>query len=126
MLDILDKYIAKLFLSYFLGSLLVFISLFLTIDALSQFVSVKASLINMVKFYLYSIPAIIYQLLPAVCLISTMFTLGGLNKNSELVALFSVGNSLARISAPILVIVSAVTVISFWMSDRILPIVNKK
>lgn len=80
----------------------------------------------MVKFYLYSTPAVIYQLLPAASLIGTLFTLGGLNKNSELVALFSIGNSLARVSAPILIIVSAVTVVSFWMSDRILPVTNQK
>lgn len=87
---------------------------------------VQTAPINLVKFYLYSIPAIIYQLLPAACLVATLFTLGGLNKNSELVALFSIGNSLARVSAPILIIVAAVTVVSFWMSDRILPITNKK
>lgn len=126
MLDIIDKYIAKLFLSYFIGSILVLVTLFLTIDALSNFVGVQTSLLNMVKFYLYSTPAIIYQLLPACTLIGTLFTLGGLNKNSELVALFSIGNSLARISAPILIIVAGVTVLSFWMSDRILPITNKK
>lgn len=126
MLDIIDKYIAKLFLSYFLGSILVLVSLFVTIDALSNFVGIQTSVINMVKYYLYSIPAIVYQLLPAAALIGTLFTLGGLNKNSELVALFSIGNSLARVSAPILVIVSAVTVLSFWMSDRILPITNQK
>ncbi len=126
MLDIIDKYIAKLFLGYFLGSIVVLVSLFLTIDALSNFVGVQTPFINMVKFYLYSTPAVIYQLLPAACLIATLFTLGGLNRNSELVALFSIGNSLARVSAPILIIVSAVTVMSFWMSDRILPITNKK
>lgn len=126
MLDIIDKYIAKLFLGYFFGSIVVLVSLFVTIDALSNFVGIQTPLINMVKFYLYSIPAIVYQLLPAASLIATLFTLGGLNKNSELIALFSIGSSLARISAPILVIVSAVTVMSFWMSDRILPITNKK
>lgn len=126
MLDIIDKYIAKLFLSYFLGSILVLVSLFVTIDALSNFVGIQTSIVNMVKFYMFSIPAIVYQLLPAACLIGTLFTLGGLNKSSELVALFSIGNSLARISAPILVIVAGVTVASFWMSDRILPITNKK
>lgn len=126
MLDIIDKYIAKLFLGYFLGSILVLVSLFVTIDALSNFVGVQTPLINMVKYYMYSVPAIIYQLLPAACLIGTLFTLGGLNRNSELVALFSIGNSLARVSAPVLVIVASVTVASFWMSDRILPSTNKK
>lgn len=125
MLDIIDKYIAKLFLGYFFGSILVLVSLFVTIDALSQFVGIHTSVLNMIKFYLYSTPAIVYQLLPAASLIGTLFTLGSLNKNSELMALFSIGNSLARVSAPILVIVSAVTVISFWMSDRILPVTNK-
>jgi lipopolysaccharide export system permease protein len=126
MLDIIDKYIAKLFLSYFFGSILVLFTLFVTIDAMSTFVGIQTPIINIVKFYLYSTPALIYQLLPAASLIATLFTLGGLNKNNELVALFSIGNSLARVSAPILIIVSAVTVVSFWMSDRILPITNKK
>jgi lipopolysaccharide export system permease protein len=126
MLDIIDKYIAKLFLSYFFGSILVLVSLFIVIDAMANFVGIQTPVVNMVKYYVYATPGIIYQLLPAASLIATLFTLGGLNKNSELVALFSIGNSLARISAPILIIVAGVTVVSFWMSDRILPIMNNK
>jgi lipopolysaccharide export system permease protein len=125
MLDIIDKYIIKLFFGYFLGSVLVLVTLYVVIDSLPLFSNVPTTLTLMMRYYGYAMPAIIYQLLPVTCLIGTLFTLSQLNKNNELVALFSMGNSLARVSAPILVIVASVGVISFWMSDRILPYTNK-
>jgi len=125
MLDLIDKYILKMFLGYFLGSILVLVTLYVVIDSLSLFSNVSSTPTLTLRYYGYAIPAILYQLLPVTCLVGTLFTLGQLNKNNELVALFSMGNSLARISAPILIMVAAIGVISFWMSDRILPYTNK-
>ena len=65
-------------------------------------------------------------MLPVSCLASTLFTLSSMNRTHELTALFSVGSSLARISAPILIIVGAITVFSFWLGDRIVPVANSK
>lgn len=78
------------------------------------------------RYYMYYLPGIIYQMLPMACLMATLFTLSALNRSNELVALFSMGQSLARISAPILVAVAIVSVLSFWLGDRILPKFTQK
>lgn len=115
-----------MFLGFFFGSLFVLVSLFIVIDAFSNFSDEKVTLATVLMYYAFSAPGVISQMFPAACLIATMFTISTLNKNSELTALFSIGNSLARISAPILVIVASMTIIVFWVGDRLLPTFNKK
>lgn len=80
----------------------------------------------MIKYYTYYSPAILYQLMPAACLIATLFTFTHMNKNNELVALFSMGMSLARVSTPVLALCGLICVTSFWVGDRILPTLNQK
>ncbi len=126
MLDIIDRYIAKMFLGFFFGSMVVLVTLFVVIDAFSNFSDEKVTLGTVIMYYVFSSPGVITQMFPAACLIATMFTLSTLNKNNELVALFSIGNSLARISAPILALVASMTIVVFWAGDRLIPSFNKK
>lgn len=111
---------------YLVMGMLVFVSLFLTVDYMSTFIQSSAPALTVFKYYAYFLPGIIYQMVPMACLLATVFTLSNLNKNSELVALFSMGHSLARISSPILVVVAIVSVFSFWVGDRLIPKTNQK
>jgi lipopolysaccharide export system permease protein len=65
-------------------------------------------------------------MIPVSCLLATVFTIGNLNKSNELVALFSCGMSLARVSAPTLILVTIISAMSFWAADRILPVFAQK
>lgn len=122
MISLIDRYIAKAFVANFAMSLLVFVSLFVSIDFMTTMNSYSnVSIQVLVDFYRYSLPAIIYQMIPVASIIGTVFTISGLNRNNELVALYSCGLSLARISLPILVVVSLISCISYWMSDQVLP-----
>lgn len=126
MLNIIDRYIAKLFCLYFFAGLLVFVTIFTAVDFMSSFLKHDVSMAIVLEYYSYAIPGVIYQMVPMASLLATVFTLSNLNKSSELIALFSLGFSLARVSAPILVVVSIVSTMSFWVGDRILPRVNQK
>lgn len=118
----IDRYISGLFWFYFLGGLLVFMTLFLAIDALGMMVSYKDALPSvLIQYYAYSIPEIIYRMTPVACLLGAIFTLSTLNRNNELVALFASGMSLFRVTASILIWVSLISVGIFFMSDRVLP-----
>jgi lipopolysaccharide export system permease protein len=77
-------------------------------------------------YYLNYLPIIIYQLMPVGCLVGTLFTLSNLNKNSELIAIFSLGISLARVSLPILTLIGLIGVLMFWTGDRLIPIFAQK
>jgi lipopolysaccharide export system permease protein len=123
----IDRYIAGLFWFYFAGGLLVFITLFLAIDALSTMVTYKdAESLSLIRFYVAYLPELIYRMAPVACLLATIFTLSTLNRNNELVALFSSGMSLLRVTASILISVGVITVGIFVMSDRLLPSFTKQ
>lgn len=122
----IDRYISSLFLAYLIGALLVFVTIFIAIDAMSTIVTYKdASAMALISYYAYSLPEIIYRMIPVACLISTVFTISTLNKSNELIALYSIGMSLYRLMMPLIFWVSIVSVISFYMSDRLLPVMTK-
>ncbi len=86
----------------------------------------SASLDILLKYYAFLTPSIIFQLLPVAFIMSTIFCLSSLNKTNELIALFSSGLSLARISLPIIITVSVLSMFSFFASDYILPKLDQK
>ncbi|MCM2283008.1 MAG: LptF/LptG family permease, partial [Bdellovibrionaceae bacterium] len=92
---LIDRYIARLFAGFFIAGLLVFVSLFITVDFMSNINRFDAPVEAVGRFYAYAVPGIIYQMIPVACLLGTIFTLSALNRNNELVALFSSGMSLA-------------------------------
>jgi lipopolysaccharide export system permease protein len=125
-LSIVDKYITKTFIFFFISGLIVFITLFVAVDFISTFARYDVPLDVLIKYYSYFSPSIVNQMIPVGCLVATVFTLSAFNKSNELVAMYSVGMSLARVCAPILALVALISIFSFWLSDRMLPEFNKK
>lgn len=126
MINIIDRYIAKLFLGFFIGGLVVFVTLFVTVDFMTNMVRFNAPTSALIEYYALFTPGIVYQMIPVACLLGTIFTLSTLSKNNELVALFSSGMSLARVSLPILVLVMFISAVSFWLNDRLVSVVNQR
>lgn len=123
----IDRYTSWLFWGYFLGGLLVFLTLFTAVDAMSTVASYKGVATGTIfSYYLYSFPEIISKLLPVACLLGTILTLTNLNKNNELVALFASGMSLLRVAAPVLFWVALVSAGGFYMTDRLVPRANQQ
>jgi lipopolysaccharide export system permease protein len=121
-LQLIDRYILKLFLLYLVGGILVFVTLYLAIDFMSFAMRyADAGTGSLLKYYSYHTPWIIFQMLPVGCLAATLFTLATLNRTNELTALFSVGMGLRRVAAPILIAVGVLTIISFGVGDQLLP-----
>ncbi|MGZ3723974.1 MAG: LptF/LptG family permease, partial [Bdellovibrionales bacterium] len=109
-MQLIDRYILKLFLLFLTAGILVFVTLYLTVDVLSfSLRHDNASTASILKYYAYHTPLIVYQLMPVICLMATLFTLSGLNKTNELVALFSIGMGLTRIALPILLAVALIS-----------------
>ena len=126
MFNIIDRYIAKIFLTYFAAGLVVFVTLFIAINYMTDLAQYKAPAEAVIKYYVLLAPSQVYQMIPVACLLGTIFTLSQLGRTNELVALFSAGMSLARVSLPILVFVVLISSVSFWVNDRLLPIVNQR
>jgi lipopolysaccharide export system permease protein len=126
-LTIVDRYIAKNFLLFFAAGLVTFVTIFMAIEFTST--SMRFSDVGMdvlLRYYEFYLPMIVNQLVPVGALVGTLFTLSSLNRNNELMALFSMGLSLARISLPILVLIGGISVVTFWVGDRIVPLLAQK
>lgn len=127
MITILDRYIARHFIFYFLSGLLVFVTLFLTIDFITTTAKYAVDLSVFGKYYSYYAFEILYQLIPVACLMSTVFTLSSLNKNSELVVMFSLGWSLLRVSLPFIILVTLFSLTMFFLSNEFMTtVIDKK
>lgn len=122
----IDRYIAGLFLTYFLAGLTVFVTLFVVIDFMSNMVRYSAQAREVMAFYGYFIPQIIHQMTPVACLLGTIFTLASLSRNNELVALFSCGMPISRICVPILALVALTSSLEFFLNDRLGPMMTQK
>ena len=127
MLNRIDRYVLGLFFRFFLAGIVVFVTLYLIVDFMSFAVHHSNSPSNaFVRFYLYSIPAVVYQMVPVACLLSMVFTFSSLSRSHELVALFSFGMSLLRVAAPALGAVVGISVAAFFISDQVLPNFERK
>lgn len=127
MFNTVDRYIARTFLGYFIATLTVVLTLYIVVHALSETLKGSGvSLESLTLYYVYSLPAIAYQFLPVAALTATLFTLSGMNSHNELVALFSSGMSLARVSAPILSMIAIISISFFAVGDWVMPIFNQK
>jgi lipopolysaccharide export system permease protein len=124
--SIADRYITKEYLKFFAGSLIVFSTLFLVVDMLSQIWELKADSTTLWLYFIYEIPKIVYLMTPVSCLMATIFTVSILSRSNELVALFSSGISLARITLPILMTTCLIAVGSFFVSDKLVPPFTRK
>lgn len=127
MISRIDRYIATLFMGYFLGGLLIFVTIFLAVDSLSTIVSYKdVDASALISYYIYYIPEVMYRMLPVASVLATVFTLSNLNKTNELVALFSCGMSLIRITTPILIVALFISLAFSYLGDTVLPILTQK
>lgn len=123
----IDRYISGYFWAYFLAGLLVFVTLFVAIDAMSMMVQYgDTSGTVWLQYYAHTIPEVLYRMMPVACLLATIMTLSTLQRGNELVALFSVGMSLFRVSLPIIVGVLLSCGFVLYMSDQLLPRFSKE
>ena len=118
----LDRYILKAFLRNLALVMLTLIVLYFLIDFLEKiddFIEYQAELAYYLFYPLYSLPVIIFNVLPMAVLLATFATIGWLSRTSQLTAMFSAGISLNRISRPLflcsLVLATLVIFASLWL-----------
>jgi len=102
----LDRYILRLWLKIFVittfGFPLVVILIELT-DKLGEYLQRDLEPTAIALAYVFSVPEIVFLVLPAAVLFATVFTIGSLNRHSELTAAKASGRSFYRMLIPILI-----------------------
>jgi lipopolysaccharide export system permease protein len=123
-LKLLDKYILKEFLRFFIVICITFIALYLIVDFFGKvrmFLSNNATILQILTFFLYSIPMIISLILPPAVLLATLMAYGSLSKFSEITAMKANGISLYRISLPALIFAAVMAIALFYFTELITP-----
>jgi lipopolysaccharide export system permease protein len=121
---LLNRYILKEFIPRFFSFLCILIVLFVGIDMLTRIWTINAPFSKVITYYFFTIPSVVVRMIPVSVLLATLMLFSYLNTNHELVALYSSGRSLLKISMPVFLFVALVSVFSFYFSEHILPLSN--
>ena len=118
----LDKYIIGQFLSNFLLSIISFLIVFLLvdlIDRLDKFIDTEMPNNDIFQYYILTIPWFISIAMPMALLLSTVFTIGLLQKRNEITAIKASGISIKRIGSSLLLIGALFSILLFYFDNNI-------
>ncbi len=123
-MKIIDKYITRGFIWPFLYCLFIFLFLYVIIDLFGHLDDILKQGVpfGIIKdYYLSSLPFIFVQTAPFAVLLATIFLLGNLNRNNEIIALRASGINSLRIIAPILLLGIAISLAVYLVNEKIVP-----
>ncbi len=78
------------------------------------------------EYYLNYAPQIIYLVMPVNLLLAVVGTVGGMARHLEITSMKIAGHSVLRISSPIILLGVIVSLLMFWMTEKILPDANHR
>ncbi|MCE5262889.1 MAG: LPS export ABC transporter permease LptG [Deltaproteobacteria bacterium] len=128
-MKIVDRYLIREYLRNMLFITLSFLSLFLIIDffeKIRMFLSNHATLLQMGSYFLFRIPMVVSQILPAAVLLASLITCGTLSRHSEITAMKANGISLYRIAVPMLAIAALTSLLVFTLNEWVTPHTNER
>ncbi len=127
--QILDLYIIRAWLFYFLILLVTFSGVYIIFDffqLLGDMVRNHASARLVFNYYRYLLPQIIDLMIPLSLLVATLVNFGLLTKTNQITAIKSAGISLYRISVPILLAAALLSAGMYILEDEYLPRINQR
>jgi len=127
--QILDIYIIRGWLFYFLISLVTFTGIYMIFDffqILGDIVRNHVGARLVFDYYHYLLPQAVYLMLPLSILVATLVNFSLLTKTNQVTAFKSVGISLYRISLPVLLAAAILSGGLFILGDGYLPQTNQR
>ena len=126
---IIDRYLVGQYLTFLLTGTVVVAVLVLVVDLiqyLDRFLRAKPPFIYIVQHLFYRLPGSLYEGLPLIVLVSTVFLFLTLTQQRELDALKASGISLYRASLPVLLVALCISLAAGLMQEMVLPGINAK
>lgn len=123
-MKLLDRHLVKSFISIFLYCFVVMVILFVVIDAfnnLDEFMRYSAKISVILSYYAFLLPSLIVQIVPISVLVSTLFSLGGLTKHNEIIAMKASGIRTQTILLPYLFVGLVVSFAVLYVSEAVVP-----
>ncbi|MBI5325921.1 MAG: LptF/LptG family permease [Ignavibacteriae bacterium] len=128
-MTLLDKYILKQITITLLFSLIALCIIFVIVnllESLDEFLDQDATFFTIFKYYIYFLPEILKLLTPVAMLISTLFSIGRLSSNNEVIAMKSGGISLYRIMMPVAFFSVILSFAQLYFNGWVVPAANEK
>ncbi|OGI01972.1 MAG: hypothetical protein A2287_01695 [Candidatus Melainabacteria bacterium RIFOXYA12_FULL_32_12] len=127
-LTLLDKYISKQLIDTFLLGIIIFTSIMFASDTflslVKQMSAYGISLKIAILLVILNLPYIIVFTIPMAVLLSTILTFNKLSLNSEITVIRACGISITRLALPVLVFGLSAAILSFIISEFIVPAAN--
>jgi LPS export ABC transporter permease LptF/LPS export ABC transporter permease LptG len=126
---LMDIYLLRRFLSYFLLLMATFIFLFETFtffELLDDIARHKIPFLVVMNYFRYLAPYLSYQLAPLAALVAVLVTLGVMSKNNEITACKASGISLYRLAVPLLLAGLTLATMMVILDDTYLPYANQQ
>ncbi|MEO7994239.1 MAG: LptF/LptG family permease [bacterium] len=126
-MSILDRYMVREFLAYFLAVIVGFVVLMTgnTAYIMSDLISGKQiPFWSISQILILRMPAMIVLGLPVATIFAVFLAMGRLGKDSELIAMRTGGVSFQRIILPVLGMAALVSLGSFWLNEEVVPTAN--
>ena len=95
------------------------------VEHIDTFIDRHASLSAVIKYYIFYSPYILVLVLPIAMLLSSLFSLGLLSRQNELLALKSSGISLYRILFPLLGLALVISFLVMMAGNYLIPYTNR-
>jgi LPS export ABC transporter permease LptG/LPS export ABC transporter permease LptF len=124
---ILDIYVSRGFLVYFLWSIVTCSALFVVLtffDLLDDILKNRIDLAVVVNYFVFLMPQILMLVVPMGVLLAILMNFGILEKFSEVTAIKAGGWSLYRIALPVLFVAGALSSSLYLIQDYVLPYAN--
>lgn len=126
---ILDEYILQGFFVYLFLSLAAFVVIFIIFtlfDLISDVVKNNISPMNVVYYFVFLTPQIIYWVAPVAVLVATLVNFGLLTKTNQITAMKASGLSLYRLSLSLMFSALLIGIGMFLLQDFVLPGANQR
>ncbi len=125
----LSRYLLREFFKPLVFTILVFIGLYIIsqlVDEMRTFVNHHPPLSLIILYYFYRIPYFLVQILPLACLLASLFALGQLARNNELIAMRSCGIGFYRVAFPILAAALLMVGMVMVFNEVVIPYTNPR
>lgn len=123
-MSLIDRYVFKEWLVGFTLTLGVIVGILILqnmYDSLPDLLDAKATVGQILFYYSLSLPTYLPAILPIAFLVSLLFSLGGLHRNNEIVAMRASGASLFRISRSLWGAGLVLSLLLFYLTALVVP-----
>jgi lipopolysaccharide export system permease protein len=121
---ILDRFVGREFLKILAMTLAVFLGIYVIVDVfekLGKFLEAQVPARFIVWYYLYSLPSIVVQVMPAAVLLSCLLALGTMARHNEILAMKMGQIGALRIAVPCLVLAFALSAAVLGLGQSLIP-----